>query len=65
MSTMKINRIHHVAYRCCDAKETVMCPDAEEEATIQQLDAVKWAMLEDWSKTKHAALLHAKEPEAA
>jgi catechol 2,3-dioxygenase-like lactoylglutathione lyase family enzyme len=24
MSTMKIDRIHHVAYRCRDAKETVL-----------------------------------------
>ena len=41
------------------------CPDPEEEALIARLDAVKWDMLEEWSKTKrapkHAAFLHAKE----
>jgi catechol-2,3-dioxygenase len=41
------------------------CPDPEEEAMIARLDAVKWDMLEEWSKTKrapqHAAWLHAKE----
>jgi catechol-2,3-dioxygenase len=38
------------------------CPDPEEEAQLKQLDAVKWDMLEEWSKTKraprHAAFLH-------
>ena len=104
---MKIDRIHHVAYRCKDARETVLwyqkmlnmdfvlaiaedlvpstkapdpymhifmdaghrlelaCPDPEEEAMIKRLDAVKWDMLEDWSKTKrapaHAAFLHQRE----
>lgn len=37
-------------------------PDPEEEATLQRLDAVKWEMLEEWSRTKraprHAAFLH-------
>jgi hypothetical protein len=32
---------------------------------MQRLDAVKWEMLEEWSKTKrapqHAAFLHARE----
>jgi catechol-2,3-dioxygenase len=41
------------------------CPDPEEEALLQKLDAVKWEMLEEWSKTKkapkHADWLHAKE----
>jgi catechol-2,3-dioxygenase len=41
------------------------CPDPDETARLQQLDAVKWDMLEEWSKTKrapkHAAFLHAKE----
>jgi catechol 2,3-dioxygenase-like lactoylglutathione lyase family enzyme len=41
------------------------CPDPEEEAMIRRLDAVKWDMLEDWSKTKrapkHADFLHARE----
>ncbi|MBZ4211428.1 MAG: VOC family protein [Rhodoferax sp.] len=126
---MKIDRIHHVAYRCKDAKETVLwyqkmlkmefvlaiaedlvpstkapdpymhifldagdgnvlaffelptqppmgrdpnghrlelaCPDPAEEAMLKKLDAVKWDMLEEWSKTrrapKHAAFLHERE----
>ena len=41
------------------------CPDPEETAKIAQADAVKWAMLEEWSVTKrapkHAAFLHANE----
>jgi len=41
------------------------CPDPDEEATKQKMDAVKWAMLDDWDKTKrapqHANFLHAKE----
>ena len=41
------------------------CPDPEEEAKLKRLDEVKWAMLEEWSKTKrapkHAAWLHEKE----
>ena len=41
------------------------CPDPKEEALLQKLDAVKWEMLEEWSKTKkapkHADWLHAKE----
>jgi hypothetical protein len=41
------------------------CPDPEEETMMQRLDAVKWDMLEEWSKTKrapqHAAFLHARE----
>jgi len=42
------------------------CPDPDEAAQLARLDAVKWEMLEEWSKTKraprHAAFLHAKEP---
>jgi hypothetical protein len=38
------------------------CPDPDAAAQRQQLDAVKWAMLEEWSQTKraprHAAFLH-------
>jgi len=38
-------------------------PDPEEEATLKRLEAVKWLMLEEWSRTKrappHAAFLHA------
>lgn len=41
------------------------CPDAKEEEMIKRLDAVKWDMLEEWSRTKkapkHAEWLHAKE----
>ena len=41
------------------------CPDPEEDAMLQRLDAVKWDMLEEWSLTKrapkHAAFLHARE----
>lgn len=41
------------------------CPDPDEEALLKRMDEVKWAMLEDWSKTKtapkHADWLHKKE----
>jgi len=41
------------------------CPDPDEDAQLAKLDAVKWAMLEEWSRTqrapKHAAFLHEKE----
>ena len=41
------------------------CPDPEEAKMLERLDAVKWDMLEEWSKTKrapkHAAFLHARE----
>ncbi len=41
------------------------CPDLELEAKMAKLDAVKWEMLEEWSKTKkaprHAAWMHEKE----
>jgi catechol 2,3-dioxygenase-like lactoylglutathione lyase family enzyme len=41
------------------------CPDPDAAAKLQQLDAVKWDMLEEWSHTKraprHAAFLHARE----
>ena len=41
------------------------CPDSEEAEVMRKLDAVKWDMLEEWSKTKraprHAAFLHEKE----
>ena len=40
------------------------CPDLDAAAQLAQLDAVKWAMLEEWSFTKRAqkqaAFLHAK-----
>jgi catechol-2,3-dioxygenase len=41
------------------------CPDPDEAVQLARLDAVKWEMLEEWSKTRraprHAAFLHAKE----
>jgi len=41
------------------------CPDPEEEAIHRRLDAVKWDMLEEWSRTRraprHAAFLHERE----
>ncbi len=41
------------------------CPDPDEAAIHARLDAVKWDMLTEWSRTKraprHAAFLHAKE----
>ena len=41
------------------------CPDPDDAAQLAKLDAVKWEMLEEWSRTKrapkHAAFLHAKE----
>ena len=41
------------------------CPDPGEAAMLAKLDAVKWEMLEEWSKTKrapkHAAWMHEKE----
>jgi catechol 2,3-dioxygenase-like lactoylglutathione lyase family enzyme len=40
-------------------------PDPNEAETLKKLDAVKWEMLEEWSKTKrapkHAEFLHARE----
>jgi len=40
------------------------CPDPEEDAMLKKLDAVKWDMLEEWSKTKkapkHADWMHKK-----
>lgn len=44
------------------------CPDPQEEEQLKRLDAVKWEMLEEWSRTKrapkHAAFLHEKAREA-
>jgi len=41
------------------------CPDPEEDAMLEKLDAVKWDMLEEWSRTKkapkHADWMHKKE----
>ncbi|MBW6419134.1 VOC family protein [Celeribacter sp. PS-C1] len=44
-------------------------PDPEQKKALARLDAVKWDMLEEWSKTKrapkHADWLHAKEFDTA
>ena len=41
------------------------CPDPAEEEKLKRLDAVKWEMLEEWSRTKkaptHAAWMHQAE----
>ena len=41
------------------------CPDENEAPKLKMLDDVKWAMLDEWSKTKrapkHAAWMHEKE----
>jgi catechol 2,3-dioxygenase-like lactoylglutathione lyase family enzyme len=38
------------------------CPDPQEATVLARLDAVKWEMLEEWSRTRraprHAAFLH-------
>jgi len=43
----------------------IACPDPREEEVLARLDAVKWEMLEEWSRTKrapqHAAFLHKRE----
>ena len=44
------------------------CPDPQEEQMIERLSAVKWEMLDEWSKTKrapkHGAFLHSREFDA-
>jgi len=41
------------------------CPDPDEGAMLEKMDAVKWDMLEEWSRTKkaprHADWMHSKE----
>jgi len=41
------------------------CPDPADAAQMKALDAVKWDMLDEWTRTKrapkHAAFLHEKE----
>ena len=41
------------------------CPDPDAAEVGRRLDAVKWAMLDEWTRTrrapKHAAFLHARE----
>lgn len=41
------------------------CPDTAEDEKLKRLDAVKWDMLDEWSRTKrapkHAEWLHKKE----
>lgn len=43
----------------------IACPDPNEAAIAARLDAVKWEMLEEWSRTKRAprqgAFAHARE----
>lgn len=43
------------------------CPDPDDKEMLEKLDAVKWEMLEEWSKTKkapnHADWLHKKQRE--
>jgi len=56
---MKIEKIHHVAYHCNDARKTVLWYE-------QMLGMhLKWAMFDDWSRTKRApkraAFAHARE----
>ena len=40
------------------------CPDPDEAALLKRLDGVKWAMLDEWTRTKraprHASFLHEK-----
>jgi len=41
------------------------CPDPDEARLLERLDAVKWDMLEEWSRTRqaprHAAFLHERQ----
>lgn len=41
------------------------CPDPDEDEKLKRLDAVKWDMLEEWSKTKrapkHAEWMHVSQ----
>ena len=41
------------------------CPDPDEAEQVKKLDQVKWAMLDEWSRTKrapkHAGFAHAKK----
>ncbi len=41
------------------------CPDPQEQVLLAKLEAVKWEMLEEWSRTRraprHAAFLHERE----
>lgn len=70
---MLIKKVHHVAYRCLDAKQTVewygkhldmkfVLAIAEDEVPSTKLDEVKWEKLEEWARTKrapkHAAWMH-------
>ena len=45
------------------------CPDPDEAAILRRLDAVKWDMLDEWSRTRraprHAAFLHERALGAA
>lgn len=61
---MKIERIHRV-----ELAAPVPVPVPARERNLARLDAAKWPMLQQWSKTKrapeHAGWLHAKAFEAA
>lgn len=41
------------------------CPDPDEQAMLERMDAVKWDMLNDWARTKkaphHADFFHRRE----
>lgn len=54
---MHIKRIHHVAYRCKNAKETVewygKYLNMKFVLAIAE-DEVKWDMLNEWDRTKKA-----------
>ena len=81
---MLVQQVHHVAYRCRDAKEMLgptnhtifkciyffdpnghrmeLAADTGTPEMHAKLDAVKWDMLEEWSRTRrapqHAAWMH-------
>ena len=48
-----------------DHRLELACPAPDEASIFERLDAVKWEMLEEWSRTKrapcHAAFLHERE----
>ena len=61
---MLIQKVHHVAYRCIDAKQTVewyrkhlgmdFVLAIAEDNVPSKLDDVKWKMLDEWAQTKRA-----------
>ena len=40
------------------------CSDASEAALLAQLDAVKWTMLDEWTRTRHARIDRDMPPES-